>query len=103
MGGEGRREGAVTGRVAEAAAGSFESRRDAINKTIRGMCREDEYRYIVALFQSPDQVVVSDGSALTRYDYALQYVVAPFRHLPSPDTCDGFLVTRNHNIWMTIR
>ncbi len=73
MGGEGRREVAVTGRVAEAAAGSFEQRRDAVHKTLRAEDGDGpNWRWICALFQDPDQVVVSDGSVLTRYDYRLR-------------------------------
>ena len=57
--------------LTEAAAGSFEARREAVHRALRSQSPDGPYPHIVALFQSPDQVVVERDGSLTRYDYAV--------------------------------
>lgn len=60
-------------RLGEAAAGSFEHRREAIRRELSRMFGGDgPWPVVVALFQDPDQVMAEarDGK-LTRHDYAL--------------------------------
>ena len=66
-----KRKGKQPEQLAEAAAGSFEARRESIYRALRLQSPDGPYPHIVALFQSPDQVVVERDGKLTRYDYSV--------------------------------
>ena len=66
-----RKEKQSAAPLTEAAAGSFEARREAVHRVLRSQSPDGPYPHIVALFQSPDQVVVERDGSLTRYDYAV--------------------------------